>query len=644
MFSNVEVPDLSGIAAIIRFDGGSVAPGEIGRMTAAMHYRGVDGIAHWSDGQGAALGHCMLRTTAESLEEVQPLANEDASLVLVMDGWLSNWEELRSDLLARGARLRTRSDAELVLRAYEAWGEDCPKHIDGEFAFLVWDKRRQVAFCARDLAGLRPFFYHWDGRRLLVASDMAVIVRHPGVEQVLNRGMMAEFMAAEWFNREETLWSGVMRLTPAHWMRFGRDGQSSSRYWMPPMEVSIFYKRDEDYFDHYRELLFDSVRRASRTHLPLGFHVSGGLDSSANFCVAHELLRTGRLPAPSIEGYTYFFAEGGEADEIEYARAVGQYLGRTVREVPPFMPELSWFEQRIDADLDIPSFPNGAMEQSIGKVAVADGCRIILNGEGGDEWMEGKPFFYQELLAARDWRQMGSAFREDLFDLGVWKTARRILRTIYLTTAPELVKSIRTKYYMPRGPNQHNGAFWLSDGMQELFFKRRDMYGNRELKNISNLSRRDMYFILTIPYMEHIRNFMSRQGARIGYETRSPMYVRRFIEFSFATPERLKIRGTRKKFMHSMALKGLVPDAVLDRRTKAGFSVAFERQLCKAVERLVVPTMDGGSGNVDRDGIARLFARFCQNPESGTGMWELWSIFVCERLVEMAASRLSGGE
>ena len=633
---------MSGIAAIIRFDGGSVAPGEIERMTSAMHYRGVDGIAHWPAGREAgpaALGHCMLRTTVESLEEVQPLANEDESLVLVMDGWLSNWEELRADLLARGARLRTRSDAELVLRAYEAWGDDCPKHIDGEFAFLIWDKRRQAAYCARDHAGLRPLHYHWDGRRLLVASDLAAIVRHPGVEQRLNRGMMAEFMAGEWFNRDETLWSGVMRPLPAHWMRFGKQGPTSARYWMPPMEVSLFYKRDEDYFDHYREVLFDSVRRASRTHLPLGCEVSGGLDSSAIFCVAHELARTGRLPAPDIKGYTFLFEEGGDADEIEYARAVGQFLGRTVREVAPFIPELSWFEQRIDADLDIPSFPNAAMQQAIGKVAVADGCRIMLNGEGGDEWMEGKPFFYQEIFAERDWRRMRDALIEDIADMGVAKAARRILRTIYLTKAPEFVKSLRKKFLLPRGPNMSDGAFWLTADLEKLFFDRRNKCINHDLKKFTNLSRREMYFILTYAFVEHARNFMSRQHAHIGYETRSPMYVKQYIEFSFATPERLKLRGTRTKYMHSMALKGFAPDAVLDRRTKADFMVAFRKQLDMIEGYLVDAVMESEGGDIDRNGIAYLYSRVREFPHLAPGLWELWGVFVCERLTRVAYPR-----
>src|SRR5512143_363122 len=154
---------MSGIAGIIRFDGAPVEPGLVEKMTSAMSHRGPDGIRHWVRGS-VALGQCMLRTTPESLEEEQPLANEDESLVLVMDGRVDNWEELRAELLKRGAVLRTRADAELVLRAYETWGRDCLAHIDGDFALVIWDARNRTALCARDRMGNKPFHYHWNGR------------------------------------------------------------------------------------------------------------------------------------------------------------------------------------------------------------------------------------------------------------------------------------------------------------------------------------------------------------------------------------------------------------------------------------------------------------------------------------------------
>ncbi len=363
---------MSGIAAIIRFDGGEVEPGAIEKITAAIGYRGPDGIEHWRRGP-VALGHCAMHTNAELLEAAQPLSNEDESLVVVFDGFVSNWEELRADLLAHGAKLRNRSDAELVLRAYEQWGDDCPKHVDGEFAFVIWDARRREAYCARDHFGLKPMHYHWDGKRLIIASDVAGVLAAEDFDIRPNLGMMAEFMANDVFTRDETVWHGVMRPLRAHWMRFGESGSIAREYWLPPAEVSIFYKREEDYVEHYRELFADCVRRASRTHLPLACDVSGGLDSSAIFAMAHHLHRAGRLPAPQVNGYTLLFDDGSPADEIEYARAVASHVGAPVREIEPFVPDLDWFKERGRADRDLAPFPNGAMGISIGQALVESG-------------------------------------------------------------------------------------------------------------------------------------------------------------------------------------------------------------------------------------------------------------------------------
>jgi asparagine synthase (glutamine-hydrolysing) len=259
---------MSGIAGIIRFDGAPVESGLVEKMTADMAYRGPDGINHWVKGS-VALGQCMLRTTPESLEEIQPLTNEDQSLVLVMDGRVDNWEELRKHLLTRGAALRNCADAELVLRAYETWGRDCLTHFDGDLALVIWDARRQEAFCARDRVGNKPFHYHWNANTLVFASELHPILALPWVPQIPNEGMLAEFLAAEWYTRDETLWIGILRLVAANCMTVGRRGLQIDQYWEPDLWAVPVYTKDEEYFEHYREVLTDSIRRLTRSHRPV---------------------------------------------------------------------------------------------------------------------------------------------------------------------------------------------------------------------------------------------------------------------------------------------------------------------------------------------------------------------------------------
>lgn len=624
---------MSGIAAIIRFDGGEIEPGSIEKMTAAMEYRGPDGIALWARGP-VALGHCMMRTTAESLEEVQPLCNEDNSLILVMDGWLSNWEELRSELLSQGVRLRTRSDAELALRAYELWGEDCPKHIDGEFAFVIWDQHRGEVYCARDHAGLRPLHYHWDGKRLVVASDIAGILAVPDVEKQPNGGMIAEYMTNEWLSHDETIWSGVLRVLPANWLAFGRNGTRGGRYWSPLTVTSIRYECDDDYFEHYRELFADCVRRASRTHLPLACEVSGGLDSSAIFAMAHLLRREGQLPAPAVKGYTLLFEEKGtDADEIAFARAVGDHVGEEISEVPPFLPDLSWFKSRGRADCDMAPYPNGAMTINLGQAAVANGSRVVLNGSGGDECLEGSPLYYAELLAAQNWPELYQTFRQDAVAVGWRRSTWWLFKYGFAQFLPSPLMRLNRRLVAKFFRNKINDSDWLPPELKRIWKRRRKDLDQQARSDHSWMGNRNVFLCLNESYAGIGRDHGARLCARIGYEPRSPMYSRHFIEFAFAIPERLLNRGGTTKYVHRMALAGLIPDLVATRNTKAEFSFTFTQHLDELAGFLTSESLQYGTGLLDQNSLAKLYARYRLYPRAGGLKWKLWGIFGCENAV-----------
>ena len=470
---------MSGIAGIIRFDGGPVEPGQIEKMTAAMSYRGPDGINHRVLGP-VALGHCMFRTTSESLEETQPLANEDESLVLVMDGWLSNWEELRAELLAKGGRLRTRADAELVLRAYEAWGGDCLAHIEGDFVFVIWDARRREAFCARDRLGNKPFFYHWNDKQLIFASELTPVLEHLSTPETPNEGMIAEFLAYQHFTRDETLWTGIFRLVAAHKMSATGRGLKIERYWSPDLDEALPFSRDEEYFEHYRELFADCVRRASRSQNPVACEVSGGLDSSAVFSMAEKLRRDGRLQAPGVEGYTLDFTGDPNADEMRYARSVGHHLGRDIHEAPPFMPPAAWFAGHARVWRDFPCYPNGAMMNGLDH-QMASKHRVALNGEGGDFFLQGSRLYYVEHLLRGQWKQLYRGLRRDIDANGLRQAVGWLVRYGMIEALPRAVQEglRQTKRTLTaglgRGDNRRDfrSLYWLTAEMRRHLAERR---------------------------------------------------------------------------------------------------------------------------------------------------------------------------
>jgi len=620
---------MSGIAGIFHFDGAPVEPGLIEKMTGAMAYRGPDGLNHWVRGP-IALGQCMLRTTQESLEEKQPLANEDESLVLVMDGWLSNWEELRAELLAKGARLRSRADAELVLRAYEAWGKDCLVHLDGDFALVVWDARKRLAFCARDRLGNKPFNYHWDGKTLVFASDLGPILDNHWVPRVANLGMVAEYLTGKFYLRDETLWDRVMRLVAAHQMEVGIDGPRVVEYWKPTLNNALPYSKDVDYFNHYLQLFADCVRRCSRSHRAAAYEVSGGLDSSAIFCVADKLIRSATLPAPRICGFTFSFEDTSAANELHYARAVADHLGIPIHEVTPSRSPVSWFKRQACAMRDFPGFPNETMFNGILQQAASMGCRVLLTGEGGDQWLNGSRTYYAEALSGGHWISLLSDFRRDASLFGFRTASRwmaqfgilRILPINYQNGLRRLVQSIRRD-------DRRIDFFWLTESMLNCLVERRSKVEVSHVRQSCREGQRILYEDMYRPARDHIIERLERAAARSGIEKRHPLRCASFAQFALDTPERLRMRGDRNRFIHVEALRDILPKAVAERRNKAEFSVVFREKLLN-MRTLMVETIPKARGDwVIPDGVERLFQLYQDDPNMNGLMWLLWGLFGC---------------
>jgi asparagine synthase (glutamine-hydrolysing) len=621
---------MSGIAGFIHFDGAPVEPGLVDRMTSAMAYRGPDGIRHWVNGS-VALGQCMLRTTPESLEETQPLANEDESLILVMDGRVDNWEELRQELLGRGVILRNRSDAELVLRSYETWGADCLTHIDGDFALVVWDARQRAAFCARDRMGNKPFNYHWDGKTFAFASELQAILRLPWVRHELNEGMLAEYLAAEWYSRDETFWKGITRLVAAHCMQVSEAGPRTDVYWEPDLFATLPLRSDEDYVAYYRTLLFDAIRRMSRSAETVAVEVSGGLDSSAVYCVADELQKSGSLLAPDLRGYTTAFEDGSDADEIAYCRSVGAYRGRSISETPPSEMPLSWYSERAEQLLEFPGYPNGMTSWSRWEKARGDGSRVLLTGEAGDMWLGGTRTYYAEQLAAGRFGALLGSLKSDVFALGPKAALAESLRYGVVPLLPSAVQGGLTRLVRAarRGRRLPMPGYWLSERIKGTLEKRRVRDRQREAARVARIGQRAQLSLLSSPFIAAMTELIERNTSSVGLENRDPKGSSKMVQFAFSTPECIRRRGDINKFTHVQAMSGLMPEAVRNRRTKADFRSAFWRQLSDMEGNFNGESPSVQLGWVDGRALGDLFRRFQRRQGGGSAYWTLWNIYGC---------------
>ncbi|WAT17023.1 asparagine synthase-related protein [Aurantiacibacter sp. MUD11] len=613
---------MSAVAAVLDLSGDGSGLRRIQAMKHAMSYAAIDGDSQWS-GNDMALGHCAMHATSEARDAKLPLQSQDGQLAVVIDGYVANYDEMVLELDARGAIRRNRSDAEIVLQAWSVMGEDCLDLIEGEFAFVIADLRSGKMHLARDHMGLRPLFYNFDGRRLVVGSHIGGVLAGMGQQPPLNFGFLAEIMTFEFVTLGETVWSGIRRVKPAHVVTFGPSGVSERQYWSVPSEPPIRYQDDREYVEHYRDVLQESVRRASRTDALLGVECSGGLDSSAVFAVADELHLSGRLPAPDIAGFTLAAPKGSAADESKYAQLVAAHLKRELTECRLYLPDASEILERAAESRNIATYPNTFMLQNMSREMVAKGCRAALNGQGGDIFLDGNGLYYHEAFAEGELGRLASYLKADWSELGPRATLAALLRGSLSHLLPQTILRLRDQ----RGWSEQSiedrvsKYDWLSPELQRLLRARiadsqpQDRYV-RQYKQIK----------VSHPLIGHLLDMIAEQNARNGLEARSPMMSRSFIEFFGRTPERIRRQGKTTRLVHRKAMSGRLPKDVLERRDKAGFEIAFRHYDEAMAECLAQAASSASEMLFSKPNIATLFERFRDAKQEQINHWTAWGI------------------
>jgi asparagine synthase (glutamine-hydrolysing) len=282
---------MSGIVGIVHFDGAPVDRHLLGRLTGFMAFRGPDAQEIWSEGK-VGLGHALLKTTDESEHERQPFTL-DSQVWIVADARVDARRELIPQLQAHGHENLSpdATDVELILRAYQTWGENCVERLLGDFAFAVWDGKQQRLFCARDQMGVKPFFYAQIGQKLIFSSSLDCIRQHPAVSDRLNDLAIADFLLFD-LNQDlaTTSFADIQRIPPAHTAQWSAGGVQMRRYWTLPIDEPVYFRKHDDYVDRFKELLDQAVDDRLRTK-KVGVMMSGGLDSPTLAATACKILR-----------------------------------------------------------------------------------------------------------------------------------------------------------------------------------------------------------------------------------------------------------------------------------------------------------------------------------------------------------------
>jgi asparagine synthase (glutamine-hydrolysing) len=549
---------LSSLAGICHFDGQPIARRMLEAMTQSLAHRGPDGEGVWIDGL-VGLGHRMLWTTPESLHENLPLISNNGGLAVTADARIDNRNELCRSLGL--AERPTLSDSALILAAYEKWGECSPSKLVGDFAFAIWNKRTRTLFAARDRIGIKPFYYLANARTIAFASEILPLFQGIQAEKRPDREAIQEYLATSDLLHERTLFEGVRRLPPASTLTV-RDGRIDIRKYWEPASGHVALKPDLGaHAEEFRELLTSAVKAQMRSAYPIGCLLSGGLDSSSILCLASRAI----LDKRSLFAFSMVF-DRLPCDERRYIKEAVQLTGAEWIPHVVDKEELDGCKVLEDCFARQPEWPVQDLPVSatlwpLAAAANERRIRVMLTGLGGDQVAQGSPLYLADLLSSF---RLAALFRE----LKHYRFSPKVIRPWLLSPLiPEKLRRLwwRLKHFAGR----RDEPLCLSKDMQEEWRNPYRLPKNR----FKGLAAWQQACWIADPLLSlYLDAWWDPLGSHSQIEFRHPFFDARLIEFLLLLPAEEKFwRGTTKILLRK-SMKGVLPELLRERRSKAEFS------------------------------------------------------------------------
>lgn len=554
---------MCGIAGIYNIMGEPPDPAVLERMAGAIAHRGPDGERFYIEG-GLGLAHRHLRIIDLSDAAMQPMSNEDGSLQLIFNGEIYNYIEMRPELEARGHLFASHSDTETLLHAYEEWGVNCLSRFNGMFAFALWDSRNRRLFIARDRLGVKPLYYRWHDNKLVFASEIKALLAHPGMKVTPHLPAIAEYMNAMYTTGEHTWFAGIKRLLPGHLMVVQPDGLRIKQWWdVPSVEDAPGQRPERYYIQTTRDLLEDSVRLRLRSDVPLGAHLSGGIDSSAVVALLSKQLASS---GESVRTFSGAFGEGDAYDERRYVRTVVRRYKTDHRETLPCASDMPSLLDKMVWHMDEPAAGPGILLQwAVCALSRQSGVTVVNGGQGGDEAWAGYfgyiPSYLRTLL--RQARKNPLLLTQVAGD--TLKMAQRS------STRSALARALRTGR-RGRLRSDSEAGNWAGERFAEQFadpLADEALTPNEALQAKRTPLASATYWDIKW-YLPALLQVEDRTSMAFSLESRAPLLDYRIIEHAATVPSALKMKGFTTKHVLREAVRDLLPPSIYRRTDKMG--------------------------------------------------------------------------
>lgn len=549
----------------------------------------------------------------------QPIYNEDRSIAVVCNGEIYNFVELRRQLEAAGHRFTTRSDTEVIVHLYEEYGNEFVRRLEGMFAFALWDAGRRRLLIARDALGVKPLYYRLTSNEIIFASEAKAILAVPGVEAKLDTEALVQYLTVGYVCAPSSMFAGIAKLPPGRMLVLERGRCETMRFWQIRPEVDRSLSEAE-----WAQMLRVEMNRAvcdqMVSDVPLGAFLSGGLDSSAvvAFMSAHA--------SQPIKTYSIGFSGSSGAElynELPHARRVAEAFGTDHREIV-VQPDVASLLPMLVWHLDEPVCDSAFITTYLVSKFAREDVTVILSGVGGDELFGGYTRYLDEHYRA-SYRRVPSWLRRRVIDPVARRLPSdrnsRLLNRIRLAKAFILADSLdfeeRYRSYMEVFGAADRAALGFGEQRCADDCIRRAFADTQATDPL----RRLMDVDLATQLADDLLMLTDRMSMAVSLECRVPLLDQRLVALAARMPEHVKVGGGRLKRIMKTALRGVLPDSILERE-KRGFGAPmgawFRSELAPLVGRLLAPDVVRRRGLLDPEAVQAVIGDHQAQRRDGT--------------------------
>jgi len=572
------------------------------RMNDVQKHRGPDDEGIYADDH-CALGHRRLAIIDLSKDGHQPFVSDDGRFQLVYNGEIYNYIELRDELQQLGWEFRTRTDTEVLLKAYQQYGKACLSRFNGMFAFAIYDTKRQSLFLSRDRVGIKPLYYAIVDSTLYFASEIKALCAILPSSLSVSYQSLFDYLA---FNRtdiyDETFFNEIKRIPNGCYATFDANGLRFTRWWNPEDYLYTCVEDDiEEISKKIQKILISAVQLRMRSDVPVGSCLSGGLDSS----ILVGILFTHHAVAEAYPAFTASFPRH-PIDETRYIDKLNKlYPFRNIRTFPAAEQAHDRLREFVLANDEPTTNPSFYAQYEVMRLAKEHGVTVLLDGQGGDESFAGYQYFHgfylYGLLREKKLSQFGSELLKSLFR----KQDKSAYQTLLFQILPD---SQRKKLLLKTVPYLHPDFFYEYIGTSRIYNEFFDVDGLNQ-----SLVRHFQY------KLEHLLRMEDRNSMAFSLEARVPYLDYRLVEYLLGVPENLKIRGGETKYLQKRAVGQYTVPEIIRRTDKIGFGTpGNEWMLTESWQNLTIE-----SYNDLVETFPEVFRKNRRLPEKGFDRWKV---------------------